>query len=90
MKDLIKSLCIRRSEAGEDLAHIHVTQEANGCAVWYQARGADPKLLAWAGFSPRTDTLGVIAAAQVHAQRIARDAVDHGEQFAARRPFVQL
>lgn len=89
MNQVIRSFVIRRAETGDELAHVHVTQEANGCAVWYQDRSHDPRLLTWHNFSPRLDTVGVIAAAQIQGRRIAHDAINHGEQFAALLRFEQ-
>lgn len=89
MIDEVRSHVIRYSESGEALAHIRVTQERNGCAIWYEERGRDPRLLSWHGFSPRFNSAGVVSTALIEAKRIAGAAVIHGEHFAADRLFRQ-
>lgn len=83
----IKTHVIERTEAGATVARVIATREANGCAIWYEHRNTTPRLIAWHSFLPTHSAMGVIAAAKVHAQRIAREATTHGADFAALRSF---
>jgi|GEM_PF-6921945 len=89
MQSLVTSICIRRAETGDELAHVRVSQESNGYAVWYQASGHDPRLLGWHGLTPRMGAAGVLGGATGHAHRLARDVIEQGEEAVAHRAFEQ-
>ena len=83
------AICIRRTEEGEACSHVRVTQETNGFAVWYQVQAYTPQLLAWHADSPTALRATIHEEALTHARRIAHEAIQHGEQFAAARRFQQ-
>lgn len=89
MNQVIESFAIDRAEGGEVLSSVLLTAEQNGFAIWYLHRHADPRLLAWHGLTPMRNAAGVFTAATVEARRIAREAIDHGTQYAAHRRFEQ-
>lgn len=89
MKDVVESLAVERSESGAELAHIHVTKEANGFALWYQPVSYRPRLIAWHMLSPERSPQGVLAAASSHAHHLAVAARTHGQSSAALRRFEQ-
>lgn len=89
MNSVALSIPVSVSEAGAVLARVTLTQEANGLAVWWEPMHADPRLLAWHGFSPRRSAVIVLAEATNEARRVAREAIDHGVEYAANRRFAQ-
>lgn len=89
MKSVIDRLSIDRRETGEIVSSVVLTFEQNGYAIWFEQRGAVPRLLAWHTHRSHAHPTGAIAAAHVEFRRIAREAIDHGTEFAAHREFVQ-
>ena len=89
MNNEIRGWVIARNARAEAVARIVVTQEANGYAIWYAHRSADPRLLTWYGHSPHYDATGTPAAALAHARRIADECIDKGAISAEARRFEQ-
>ncbi len=89
MKSEIDRITIDRREIGDVVSQVVLTFESNGYAIWFEQLGARPRLLAYHSHNAHAHPTGAIAAAHVEFRRIAREAIDHGTEFAANREFVQ-
>lgn len=89
MNGVLRAYDVAKNARAETIARIVVTHEANGIAIWYAHRSADPRLLAWYTQTPRDNVAGRIAAAEVHARRLADDVINHGAQHAPSMRFEQ-